>query len=596
MPFKRPAVLSLTDEITQGPSKRGRTNILHSHHDLDQCDSSACDSGFPGLSQDFTSSLSDELLVRILSYFPLSILLGISSVSRRFHRLSSDSQLWRQLYYLQFVLPRALRIPGFRSNPFRHDTLNNRTILRHSGVNLRKSLTQGDSSYVDWKRQYKLRHNWSRGRCAVEELDVGSPKLVPNSPRGQTLAKTLHGVAFTADFAAGLRAWDLRSKRLLACIGLDSGITACEPTCLAVDDQTMDERRLGVALGFIDGSFGVWTLDLTGELLVKQYYYHRAAGGKLVSLAYHFPYLLVATSHACVFLYAFDMTSKQLPDLARKLDASPSRSSQPDVVRKGNTLSTAPLPRLVTSLKSHATSTPPALSIRKMPSSTAISIAYTLLTREGWTIGVQELQLRAVDTQMRAIPEVYESRMAYAPPTITGQATRRTPRRIPRRLDSEVPGLFHDEEADISEGNNKPLHGPMSLCYTHPYLLAIQPDNTLILYLCTTGSTGLSISRGIRLWGHTSGIGGAEITSRGKAVSVSYHGDEIRVWELEGRSGGRSIRVSPNPGDLPQASTHVPPPSVWDDRRSWVGFDDEMVIVLKQTGTGREALMVYDFS
>ena len=30
--------------------------------------------------------------------------------------------------------------------------------------------------------------------------------------------------------------------------------------------------------------------------------------------------------------------------------------------------------------------------------------------------------------------------------------------------------------------------------------------------------------------------------------------------------------------------------------KRWVGFDDEMVIVLKESGGGTQALMVYDFT
>lgn len=30
--------------------------------------------------------------------------------------------------------------------------------------------------------------------------------------------------------------------------------------------------------------------------------------------------------------------------------------------------------------------------------------------------------------------------------------------------------------------------------------------------------------------------------------------------------------------------------------KRWVGFDDEMVIVLKESGRGTQALMVYDFT
>lgn len=41
---------------------------------------------------------------------------------------------------------------------------------------------------------------------------------------------------------------------------------------------------------------------------------------------------------------------------------------------------------------------------------------------------------------------------------------------------------------------------------------------------------------------------------------------------------------------------------LWDQdieveaRKQWVGFDDEVVIVLKESGKGTQALMVYDFT
>ena len=75
---------------------------------------------------------------------------------------------------------------------------------------------------------------------------------------------------------------------------------------------------------------------------------------------------------------------------------------------------------------------------------------------------------------------------------------------------------------------------PTSLSYTHPYLLVAHPDNTLTLYLVTSTAQALSISAGSRLWGHTSSVSGAHVGGRGKAVSVSRRGDELRIWELEG--------------------------------------------------------------
>jgi hypothetical protein len=160
--------------------------------------------------------------------------------------------------------------------------------------------------------------------------------------------------------------------------------------------------------------------------------------------------------------------------------------------------------------------------------------------------------------------------------------------------------------------------GPTRLSYSHPYLLATLPDNTLALHICTTTSDTLHISDAVRLWGHTSGISDAEITPRGKAVSVSTRGEELRVWELEGRSAagrarGGSVEIRPRqqysqprtPSNIDRVHIEERVPEEdegngaqagTDDKKDWVGFDDEMVIVLKSTPTGKESLVIYDFT
>ena len=162
-----------------------------------------------------------------------------------------------------------------------------------------------------------------------------------------------------------------------------------------------------------------------------------------------------------------------------------------------------------------------------------------------------------------------------------------------------------------------------SLSYSHPYLLASHPDNTLTLYLVTSTSSSLSISPGSRLWGHTSSVSGAHVGGRGKAVSVSSHGDELRVWELEGGMASStvrkrlvtrelSVRIRPEEGfssknlDVLSNAISQRGPGLglalehkFEDlsvTRGWVGFDEENVIVLREKSQGSQALVVYDFS
>lgn len=103
-------------------------------------------------------------------------------------------------------------------------------------------------------------------------------------------------------------------------------------------------------------------------------------------------------------------------------------------------------------------------------------------------------------------------------------------------------------------------------------------------------------------------------------MSVSTRGNELRVWELEGGSGcrrrlrrekglgERSVRIRAEMKDrsdeAEEGGGEGDPQREWRDsggmeieaRKQWMGFDDEVVIVLKESKGGTQALMVYDFT
>ncbi|KAL2173604.1 uncharacterized protein P884DRAFT_332696 [Thermothelomyces heterothallicus CBS 202.75] len=577
--------------------------------------------------RDLLSPLSDELLLRILSFLPRRHLLAVAPVSRRFYRLSSDSQLWKALYYARFVLPRAMRIPGFRGGAGDGGSGSGSGHRLHyagwgKGVSSRPGLLgagagagagaeteQGEqqqqrSPRVDWKRQYKIRHNWARGKCAVEELQLGRETGVAGAEGGRRrmLVKIAEGIAVTADGTEGLRAWDLKNRKLIAqaAIGGDGGPSDdAVPSCIAVDEGEAGRGLLDVALGFSDGSFGVWRLSAESNRLERRYRHEKSSNGELVAMAFAYPYLLTATGTVLVSLYTFEGPGATRGDKERS-KAAASRDGAGKL----------PPPYLLTSLDSHSSRPPLALSIRKAGSVTIASVAYTFSTRRGWSIGLQDLHIHQPTAGLDSVPEIGATRIAYTPPVETDGVSYSplsppaTPQRGRPDLAASAP--FTGPSGSESE---TPEPGPTTLCYTHPYLLAALPDNTLILHMCTSNASSLSISDGIRLWGHTSGISDAEITARGKAVSVSTRGEEMRVWELEGRSTGvssRSVEIRPwqSPGSGSAAGGLAlcddlrtgDPARDWDEKRNWVGFDDEMVIVLKETKGARESLMVYDFT
>ncbi|KAF4336921.1 f-box domain protein [Fusarium beomiforme] len=525
-------------------------------------------------SRDILTTVSSELLLRILSFLSSSELLDISPTSRRLYRLASDPHLWREHYYERFVLPRALRIPGFRlggAGSTRLQYSARRTVWADG----RKGRAPDDevlresskSESVDWKRQYKLRHNWARGKCAVEEVSV---RDAPDENGGQkrTLVKVVEGIAITADSESGLRAWDLRTRRPIVQLDLHKNGESDDnaPTSLAVDESGSG-TEVDIVVGFADGGFGLWRLNLEEQELIQRYRHEKSCNGELVAVACGYPYILTATTAGLISLYTFNgPADKPSHDTANSLN-----DELPSLTKEKRASTILPPPYLLTSLKSHTTHLPLALSIRRMSSSVSASIAYTFSVRDGWCIGVQDLLIT---------------------PSHDGSGVDA----LSSRLASTLP-ITASGGADSSP-TNESRSELTTLCYSHPYLLATLPDNTLVLYLCTSTATSLSLSPGIRLWGHTSGISDAEITPRGKAVSISTRGDEIRVWELEGRVGGSSIEVRPTsrqPTDDADSLTSAPR-AQWEDRRNWVGFDDEMVIVLKEARDGRESLMVYDFT
>ncbi|CAK7200891.1 hypothetical protein SEUCBS139899_003590 [Sporothrix eucalyptigena] len=390
------------------------------------------------------------------------------------------------------------------------------------------------------------------------------------------------------------------------------------PTSLAID---LNQNTLDIAIGLLDGGFEIWQYELVRKTLVRRFSHPASSSGPLTGIAYSYPYVLTATDDGLISLYAFGAGRKPVPRTS-KLAKTPSCPAL-----------NAPL--LLTSLRSHTSQPPLALSIRKLSSVAIASIAYTISTRQGWSIGIQDLHVKEerpdenkeTGGRKSGPPTVVATRLAHTlPVTSHGRApsSANVRRRAPdgsfssslRTRTSSRPSLLaspsdasppfdspprsvrveHQPPRQDDYDDGRADDGPISLCYTHPYLLATMPDNTLILHLCTSNASTLAISSGIRLWGHTSGISDAEITARGKAVSVSMRGEEMRVWELEGRPAaerGRSVAIRPSSVD---AGLESLPAYDWDERRNWVGFDDEMVIVLKEARGGRESLMVYDFT
>lgn len=539
---------------------------------------------------DYLARLSDELIVRVLHYIDLQDLISCQRVSNRINRLSGDSQVWKRLYYEAFVRKRALRVPGAREREEEEGRVvgsSRKANWLGEEIGVKRKINgkrQGDE--VDWKRQYKLRHNWSRGACEVDEIRIGE--------RGRDelslLVRLVEGIVVTAD-VEGLRAWDLKNKSLLA----ESGMRYI-PSSLAVDDQKATKGGdIDVAVGFDNGAFGIWRLG-AGKGKFEMVYEHPASSnGRLSALAYTYPYILTITDSQLLSLYTFDPKPPiPLVDILETQDSSEEQS------KSGGTSN----PRLLSSLKSHSAWPPLSLSLRSTSQSIIASIAYALPTfLTGWSVGLQELHLTPNG-------EISNSRLASAVETGFQPLLSAIPSSPPPSSPSRT-----QQTPPTPERQSRPT----SLSYSHPYLLASHPDNTLTLYLVNSTTSHLAIKKDTKLWGHTSAVSGAHVGGRGKAVSVSRRGNELRVWELEGgvgstsskrRQDSRSVVVRPDNEKITEPLSlallsgsgsesgirNVQVVNDIDAVKGWVGFDDEVVIVLKESGEGTRALMVYDFT
>jgi hypothetical protein len=543
--------------------------------------------------QDHLSALSNELLIRILHNLPITTLIKVQRLSHRFYILAGDSQIWKNLYYNRFVLPRALRIPGIKSSASAEEALHFSS-RRSKWLEEKNTLVNRvDGKKTNWKSQFKLRHNWSVGACEVQEIHVADRPSVPSM-----LVRLAEGVVLTADTEEGLRAWDLKERKLIARCELEDGQV---PTCLAIDEQDSGKANLGIAMGFLNGGWGTWRLDIAEKTFVKEYLCPESSNGPLSAVAYANPYVLTITEFQLLSLYSFTAPPPQ-PEILEDLEDEGGVPIDPPIpeVTESSSQEPSTKPRLLASLKSHTSWPPLSLSIRTTSSTIIASIAYSLPTYfSGYTVGLQELHLSpdsgliTFSRLTSALPQGFQSLLSSSSPSSPPSSGTSTP-------------TPHNQNQGIGSGTR-----PTTLSYSHPYILATHPDNTLTLYLCTSTSTSLTITPGTKLWGHTSSVSSAEITPRGKAVSVSTRGNELRVWELEGglsstsplkkrslkasRLSERSVQIRPEIKFDIDENTELGREEIEASKR-WVGFDDEMVIVLKESGRGTQALMVYDFT
>lgn len=447
-------------------------------------------------------------------------------------------------------------------------------------------LAEGEN-VTNWKRQYRLRHNWSKGVCRVTEVELPQASVSP------FLAKLCAGILFTADSRYGLRAWI--AKNPTSCVanipfsGPDK--TPCAAPTALTAAESQHRTTIEVTVGFQDGRFSVYDFDHRTSLLCLRSSHDGSTEGSVIAMASSSPYLLMVSQNNVLSLYEMPVT----PEGANKNEQ-------------------AAEPRLLMSLRADSIVAPMSLAIRISASEIISSIVYSFFHLGcGWSLGIQELRLNRDGQQIG-------SRLAT---TVDSQYGMRHMRTVLPSV--ELSGVQNRVASELSVAPAEPsiLHQqpPTSMSYSHPYLLTSHADNTLTMYIVVSTSESLFVKSGERLWGHTSSVSAVHVSDRGKAVSVGSFGDEIRIWELESAlsSSGRrnalrgenSIQITPEnkrhrkSGDLDMLSHTVghaaqvasgDTPNKMGMLRGCVGFDDERVLLFREKGLGTPWLECYDFT
>lgn len=445
-----------------------------------------------------------------------------------------------------------------------------------------------DGKVTNWKRQYRLRHNWSKGLCRVTEVELPEPPTPP------VLAKLCAGILFTADASHGLRAWSAKdpAKCMAECSfqGQPEG-SVLLPTSLAVS-QSLD--RYEVVVGFDRGHFHRYTFSTQPAQIRLRSSHVGFSDGAITAMALSSPYLLIVSQHKNLSLFDLGFLSE--------------RTGKVEVANG---------PSQLASLKADNMVAPMTLSLRASAFEIMASIVYSFFHIGcGWSLGIQELRFNKDGRQLDSrLASTVDSQYGIRPLQPLSPLRKRKHSATAESPDPQtsgppaVPSILHQQP-------------PTSMSYSHPYLLTSHVDNTLTMYLVVSDSGSLFVRGGQRLWGHTSSVSAVQVTNRGKAVSVSSRGDEIRIWELETTVSSlnsrkplkdeNSIQVSPEHQRRKQSSSGLAlqdtrwemgslglrssaPPEL-SHLRECVGFDEERVLLLREKNVGTQLLECYDFT
>jgi hypothetical protein len=361
------------------------------------------------------------------------------------------------------------------------------------------------------------------------------------------------------------------------------------PYALAVGGGLLQPKGLiTVIIGFGDGKFDLYSFSIDAGLFELQYSHagndgSNSSGFFVNDLAFAESYLaILRANHAgsqSLSLYRFD-----------------------DHGHEGLLDQILTPPRLLSVMKANNVDCLVALSLRASSQGVVASAAYiTTNIANHHLLAIQEMRLNASGDILGSRTTSTNPNEHFSPYSDFSAGSAEAPLLLAPPLVRRTPFLPHH----------------VAISYSHPYLLVTSLDNTMTIFLIDSTPESLLVRPGRRLWGHTTGIARAVVSERGKAVSVANLGDEVRIWELEEMMSSSSSSRKYLKSDI---STRVYPSRTDSEEREkiaglseaierrgdglglalegvsrWVGFDDEQLVVLKESNIGNQIVSCYDF-
>lgn len=529
-------------------------------------------------------SLSEEVLLRCLSYLPVNDLLVVARVSSAWHRLAQDPQLWRSLYLSTFASSASPSSVPTRTRP--------------------------------WRELYKISTNWRRGNARPSTLGRTMRKSVlaeaPDDLRIAGESTSTAPCARTRDdpsrptdtLLAFHRQFFLTASRtptssppsitvhqtLLSGESLLIGSfsspalvdhLASRPpnhkSRLSVTEMRLDDRSsahdevvktLGLAVFYSTGQFSLFRLSLpstTTAFHAQEVHAHLpiSTTGPLFSTydpivlaRFHLPLLATCSRSFVLRFWRIEEDGGKLK-LEEIEPSMTSRESWAPVVLTVKKMEGAPEKEqeldewgMWKGSKDE----------EKVDNMFKVTLAYsTPVFPEGWTVGVQEFVVRIPPSSSPLLPIVQRPRVtisarhAIAPSHSYGLfAPARQQQQLVTAIEHSDPFIVtsrSDNTLDVFEVVSAPLLA------TRPH-----PHNTI--HLRTDAPSKLRVVHRRTLFGHTAGVRSVAIEAGGRCVSGGDDG-QVKVWQLGERSM-RAIDVVEEEGEAEEPA----PSSVWIDLKA----------------------------